>query len=290
MFFLAIVALIAVVAAAPRYPVPTPAGGRNAVHGWLILPWDQPNPQKATPITAWFVHHTPEYWTDSPHNFQLILGGTLTPLSVAENETNPIDLPYPPAANLLVDEFTFTPPPPFSLNDLLVGKIDQLLGVVYNGSFDTLYERIPIAIARMNIQQMPTAIWLNISSAIPNLPQMRYFSYPRSAKPMANGNAHFYLSHEIHSMNTNPDFDQVIHATIDIGSCICKGCTQQEMLSAIWTPGAEWEILGLANSMSNRLMGSTKQWPVRLEGVIDCQMVVLEEIHCVVGPAFAHRC
>ena len=110
------------------YPVPIPPGGRFAVHGWLILPWDQPYPKDpSTPISGWFVHHTPEFWTNSPHNFQLIIGGTLTPMSVAENQTIAIDLPYPPESNLLVNEFTFTPPPPFSLMICYLVKLTNWL-------------------------------------------------------------------------------------------------------------------------------------------------------------------
>eukprot|EP01111_Echinosteliopsis_oligospora_P015841 TRINITY_DN6397_c0_g1_i1.p1 TRINITY_DN6397_c0_g1~~TRINITY_DN6397_c0_g1_i1.p1 ORF type:complete len:151 (+),score=32.00 TRINITY_DN6397_c0_g1_i1:24-455(+) len=121
--------IISITAALGQYPVPIPSGGRMAVHGWLILPWDQVEPvnDPTTPVPAWFVHHTPEFWTDSPHNFQIILGGTLTPMSVAENTTDVIPLPYPPASDLLVDEFTFTPPPPFSLNDLLSGDIKKII-------------------------------------------------------------------------------------------------------------------------------------------------------------------
>ena len=40
----------------------------------LILPWDQETPtDPTTPIGAYFVHHTPEFWTDSPHNFQRMM-------------------------------------------------------------------------------------------------------------------------------------------------------------------------------------------------------------------------
>lgn len=112
--FLVLIILPAIIFAT-SYPVPTPAGGRNAVHGWLILPVDQPVPTNpAIPVPAYFVHHTPEFFTDSPHDFQLILYGTITPLSVAENISQVIDIPYPPTAPLVVDEFTITPPPPFS--------------------------------------------------------------------------------------------------------------------------------------------------------------------------------
>ena len=212
-------------------------------------------------------------------------------MSVAENQTFVIDLPYPPQSELLVDEFTFTPPPPFSLNDLLSGRIEQLVGVVYNGSFDTLYERVPIALATLDITEMPTAIWLNISNQIPNYEQLRYFSYPRSRSVQTSGNADFYMSHEIHSMNTNPDFDQVIHTQIDLDSCTCKSCSSvSEMFTLLSKPGIEWEIPSIKNSLSNRLMAPQKVVAALTEQMIQCNMIVLEEIHCVVGPAFANRC
>ncbi|RYY69496.1 hypothetical protein EON63_23615, partial [archaeon] len=64
------------------YPVPTPAQGRMDVHGWLILPIDLPVdklPNNSLPLVrpAWFNHHVPEFWHDSPHNFQIIFLGTI---------------------------------------------------------------------------------------------------------------------------------------------------------------------------------------------------------------------
>lgn len=50
--------LIALLGYVSAYPVPIPPGGRNAVHGWLILPKDQP--ASSINVSAWFVHHTPE--------------------------------------------------------------------------------------------------------------------------------------------------------------------------------------------------------------------------------------
>ena len=125
-----------------------------------------------------------------------------------------------------------------------------MVGVVYNGSFDTLYEREAIAIATLNIEEMPTAIWLNISMEIPNYSQIRYFSYPRSRTITKESNAHFYFSHEIHSMNTSPDFDQVVHGQVDLSTCLCKTCsTDSDMLELIWQAGAEWQIPSIQNNL-----------------------------------------
>jgi len=270
-----------------------------AVHGWLILPWEQPVPSSqhpAVPVSAWFVHHTPEFWTDSPHNFQIILQGTMTPMSTADNETFPIDIPYPPASDMLVDEFTITPPEPFSLNDLLTGKIQQLIGVVYNGSFDTPYERYAVAIATLDIQQLTTATYLNISGAISNYDQMQYLSYPRNPGfTSGESTQHFYLSHQIHSA---PDFDQVVHVTTDTQSCTCTTCGASSSLTdLISAPGAAWAIDGLPNDITDRLLPNTAtgSFSASLMGTPDgtnvaCKFEVLEQIHCVVGPGFSGNC
>jgi len=272
-----------------KYPVPLVPGGRMAVHGWLILPWEQEYPtDPTTPVNAWFSHHTPEFFTDSPHDFQIILQGNLIPMSCAENETYVIDIPYPPASEMLVDEFTITPPPPFSLNDLLLGNISKLLGVVYNGSFDTLYERIPMAIATFSITQLTTAVYLNDSSSIEEYPQLRYYSYPRSTVTTNIGNAHYYFAHQIHAV---PDYDQVIHTVINLNSC---SCSDECDLSIIHEPGAVWEVPGVNDGIESRLMpgafvGLTMN-VTNTNSIILCKASVLEEIHCVVGPAFYYRC
>eukprot|EP01119_Soliformovum_irregulare_P025463 TRINITY_DN9446_c0_g1_i1.p1 TRINITY_DN9446_c0_g1~~TRINITY_DN9446_c0_g1_i1.p1 ORF type:complete len:297 (+),score=27.42 TRINITY_DN9446_c0_g1_i1:87-977(+) len=263
------------------WPVPLPAGGRMAVHGWLILPWEQPNPKNSDPISAWMVHHTPEFWVDSPHNFQIILGATLTPV----NGTNLSLLPVPPMTNMVTNEFTFTPPPPFSLNDLLVGQLTTLYGKVFNGSFDTMYPRITIALGQLDITSMPTATYLNISSAIPNYPVMRYLSYPRNPSVSLSGKQDYYLSHEIHSA---PDFDQVVHITLDLDSC-----TQMDQSSAeaIHLPGTSWIINGLKNDISLRLKADDVISATLVSSPdVTCKGIVLEEIHCVVGPGFSDRC
>jgi hypothetical protein len=91
-------------------------GGRRDVHGWLILPFDQPKPEDpTTPLKAWFSHHVPEFWLDSPHNFQIILEGLLYPVASVEKEYFGFHLPYSPNEDNLVYEYSFTPPSPFSL-------------------------------------------------------------------------------------------------------------------------------------------------------------------------------
>jgi len=240
-------------------------------------------------VWAWFVHHTPEFWTDSPHNFQIILEGEIQPLSPSnENNIIPIGLPIPPSDQLIQNEYTITPPPPFSLNDLLSGEIKTLLGVVYNGSFDTVYEREAMSIATLTITNLTTAVWLNISSAIPSYPEMRYLSYPLSLTPSSARIQYFYFSHEIHSA---PDFDQVIQVMVDLDSCVYSGSI--ELSSSIYTPGLEWLIMGLKNDISKKLIPNDvviARTTVSDDIAIDCKIKVLEELHCVLGPGFFKRC
>eukprot|EP01132_Coremiostelium_polycephalum_P003561 gene3561-4437_t len=270
------------------YPVPIPHGGRNSVHGWLYLPLDQPVPNSNEPVYAYWSHHTPEFPFTSPHNFQIILLASITPLSTGDNITYPITMPYPPADELVLNEFTFTPPPPFSLNDLLSGSLKSLLGVMYNGSFDTSYEREAYSIATMDIIQLTTAVYLNDSSEIAPYPYQRYYSYPRipyqSLPPTDGGIHHFYMAHVIHSA---PDFDQIIHVTIDVDSC--TGGDSSNIVNEIFTPSTVWEFTGINNDVDNRISPSTS--PSSIKATLQstgstCLVQVLEEIHCVLGPNF----
>lgn len=185
-------------------------GGRYDVHGWLILPQDQPkNPSNTTApyVKAWFSHHVPEFWTNSPHNYQIILEGIMTPeTSLPGQPALPFNFPQPPMNDLVQYQYSFTPPPPFSLNDLLNGDIRQFRGVYYNGSFHSEYERIPQSVAILDILSMPTAVYLS-EFETNSFPNLRYLSYPRGDRD----SVHFYFLHEIHAQ---PDFDHIIHGTL----------------------------------------------------------------------------
>lgn len=237
-------------AVAKKYPVPTPAGGRTDVHGWLILPIDQPLPASNTtaePIDAWYSHHVPEFWTDSPHNFQIILRGSLIPTSSIEGELYPIDIPHPPADELVTYEYSFTPPSPFSLNNLLNGDIKQMHGMYYNGSFDTPYERIPQSLSTLVIKELTTAVYLAEDEA-DSYPNLRYLSYPRSTVASASG--HFYFAHEIHAQ---PDFDHIVHGVVT--GCASASAIPADVLSAVVSrPGASWEVVGTPNTLDYKLV------------------------------------
>lgn len=201
-----------VVAAAPahNYPVPIPSGGRYDVHGWLILPIDQEKPSggdKNTPLQAFFSHHVPELFHRSPHNFQIIIKGSLTPIESVSGENLGFQIPYPPVDQLLAYEYSFTPPSPFSLNDLLSESVMTYNGVFYNGSFDTPYERYATTMATLQIDELTTAVYLN-ESETEGFKHLRYLSYPRGK---FESSVDFYFAHEIRAQ---PDFDHIVHGQI----------------------------------------------------------------------------
>jgi hypothetical protein len=277
-----------------QYPVPIPPGGRMAVHGWLILPWD--TNVTSGPIQAWFSHHVPEFGIDSPHNFQIILNGLLTPLSCFNTESTPqpIPIPYPPQDELLQYEYTITPPPAFSLNDLLLERLTELKGVIYNGSFDTSYERIPLALGTLTVRQLITAVYLNESKSIPSYPDLRYLSYPRDMSPSGDTKPfqHVYFAHEIYSV---PDFDHIIHGRIDTTQCHCDTkfpllCDTKRILQEIRTPGVEWSFPTLTNDFKNRLLPPSIIRGRITSGPVLCPITVLESIHCTIGPDFSEKC
>jgi len=273
------------------YPVPTPPHGRQAVHGWLILPLDSSLPQwknTTAPVDAWLSHHVPEFYTTSPHDFQIVLRGHLTPLPHAGDVALPLQLPYPPHHELIEYEYTFTPPPPFSLNSLLNGQLTKLQGVVYNGSFDTTYERIPTGLAQMEILELTTARYLNYSSAVQPFPHQTYYSYPRS--PVWNNQPvqHLYMAHFIHDA---PDFDQFVHVTLDLTTCTPPA----DPANSAWvsTPGQVWTF-DRPNTVDFRLLPSLGTLPATTvhadQSQTTCSVTILEEIHCMVGPGFSERC
>lgn len=277
-----------------QYPVPIPPGGRMAVHGWLILPWE--TNVTDGPIQGWFSHHVPEFWTDSPHNFQIILNGLLSPISCfnTEPKPEPIPIPLPPRDNLIQHEYTITPPPAFSLNDLLAGNLTELKGSVYNGSFDTSYERIPLALATLTVRELTTAVYLNESKDIPNYSDLRYLSYPRDMSPssLTKQFQHIYFAHEIHSV---PDFDHIFQGLVDTSQCHCdvnsaELCNTERILRDIRTPGAEWSFAPLTNDLKNRLLPPLVIRGRITNGPVLCPVTVLESLHCMIGPGFDKNC
>lgn len=237
------------------------------------------------------VHHTPEYYDgdettrvlqpeEFPHDWQLIFLGTLSPVAV-DGSGPAAPLTIPTDTPLLGAEYTMTPPPNFSLNSLLNGELGWLLGSVYNGSFDTPYERIPIAIGNVSVLSLTTTQWLNASAALTPTANLQYLSYPRQPNAPAGTAPLLYMAHQI---TAQPDFDQVIQVEL-------SQCTGD--VSAGLVPGVAWVFPGTSNTMNTRLMPGGAPWKVALAAgstPLTCQATVLEEIHCVAGPDFGNPC
>lgn len=295
MLWLFVLSVLAVAIASQReYPVPIPAGGRFDVHGWLILPFEQPSPAAASdPISAWFSHHVPEFWTDSPHNWQIIFRGTIVPTACIHDDVYPLNLPLPSEANnLLKFEYSFTPPSPFSLNDLLSSDIRKMSGVYYNGSFDTPYQRIPESLSQVHVHELTTATYIN-ETASDAFKSLRYLSYPRGGLE----SNHFYLAHEI---KVQPDFDHIVHVTFD--SCANSENVDQMVQKVIHIPGISWEFDGVENVLESKLKANQVLTARLVKSVvaeqeherdvrgITCTVTVLESLHCMIGPGFMENC
>mmetsp|Transcript_7610 Transcript_7610/g.8057 ORF Transcript_7610/g.8057 Transcript_7610/m.8057 type:complete len:289 (+) Transcript_7610:63-929(+) len=266
---------------------PLTKGGRRDVHGWLILPHDQNKPKDpSSPLRAWFSHHVPEFWIDSPHNFQIILEGLLYPVASIENEYFGFNMPYPPIEDNLVFEYSFTPPSPFSLNDLLLGEIKVLNGVFYNGSFDTPYQRIPDTLARLEVLNLTTVTYL-YEYETESFENLQYLSYPRGVTAPSN---HYYLAHEI---KAQPDYDHVVHGVFS--ECKVNGKSIEDLSKYVPT-GASWKVPNRGNKLEDRLVAGeivkTQYVPTTTSNneQIECLFTVQEGIHCMIGPGFMENC
>ena len=255
-----------------EYPVPTPANERYDVHGWLILPTEQNNP-KSNQVEAYFSHHVPEFYISSPHNFHIMLKGYLEPISPTNNINDIVsfNIPLPPTNWLNGYTYSFTPPTAFSLNNLLNGDITSFNGVYYNGTFDALYPREPLSIAKLNIEQIITANYLNETNT-DMYSNLQYLIYPISS----NSN-HYYLSHDIH---TNPDFYHTVEGTIDCSDKLVN-------LKA----GMKISIPNILNIVTNRLKINDLYDSIILNNQFSkCQLTIIQDIHCKVGPGFMTSC
>lgn len=285
--FLCLISSHFAAAARNEYPVPIPSGGRYDVHGWLILPIDQERPQenKNTPLVGYFSHHVPELYHHSPHNFQIIVKGSLTPIESVKGENLGFQIPYPPADSLLTYEYSFTPPSPFSLNDLLSESVMTYNGVFYNGSFDTPYERYATTMATFQITDLTTAVYLN-ESETEGFEHLRYLSYPRGS---VGTSVDFYFAHEIRAQ---PDFDHIVH--VQILDCSMNGGAA-DLPSWAYTEGASWEFLDFANDLSHKLVAgqvskATFASSQDTQDTLVCKVEVLESLHCMIGPGFMDNC
>ncbi len=275
----------------PNYYVPSSiesnltTGGRMSVHGWLMLPWDRPASTPASvPVSAWLYHHTPEFFTESPHDFLLLISAELT---LANTSVVPT-LPLPPTSLLLGTEYVFTPPQ-FSLDELILSST-MPAGVLSNGSFDTP-QRYPLSAGKMHISSEPemrTVHYLNQSTPCTYANPV-YLSYPRAVPLQAASAAeplHLYLLHLVYA---SPDYDQALHIRVDPSSC--SSAVSPAVLHAM---GATWTFPSLGPGVLQRAVPSPEAQPVllMLEGgqQVKCSALVLEEIHCVTIPDSFAKC
>ncbi|MDP2439181.1 MAG: hypothetical protein Q8P67_25820 [archaeon] len=262
--------------------------GRVSVHGWMWLPWDRPSGALPTdPLLGWFYHHTPEFFTDSPHNFEIMLSAALTLKNSSVTDT----LPFPPKTQLVGTEYVFTPPQ-FSLDQLITSQLTSFQGPFTNGSFDTT-QRYTLSQGQLDVYRLATVHYLSAfaTAAYDALP---YLSFPRdpagglrSSSPL-----HFYF---LHLLEVSPDFDQIIHVTLDPASCsFVPGDIPSDLLRV----GATFSVVGSSNSVYSRLTAVNSNVTVQLmtENTqssavhTKCTIQVLEEIHCVTVPDSFTNC
>lgn len=144
-------------------------------------------------------------------------------------------IPYPPADQLLTYEYSFTPPSPFSLNDLLSESVMTYNGVFYNGSFDTPYERYATTMATLQIDELTTATYLN-ESETNGFEHLRYLSYPRGS--YQSHSMDFYFAHEI---RVQPDFDHIVH--LQVLDCVsARGEHAVEVPAAAYVEGKRADV------------------------------------------------
>lgn len=262
---------------------PPLASGRVDVHGWLWLPWVTAAPTPNT-LKGYFYHHTPEFWTDSPHDFEIMVAGEL----ILDKPVS--GLPFPPASALVGTEYVFTPPA-FSLDQFITGKVANYYGRFTNGSFDT-HQRYLLSNGHLVVTEMITVHYLQ-QNATAGYSKLPYLSYPRDISGNQNeGDNHFYF---LHLLEQSPDFDQIIHVTLDPATCVWQGGDSFEDLAS---PGATFVVPSIQNDVLHRLAPS-KGSKISVELMTSatrgsthttCLIEVVEEIHCVVVPNSFDNC
>uniref|UniRef100_A0A0G4GJ84 Uncharacterized protein n=1 Tax=Chromera velia CCMP2878 TaxID=1169474 RepID=A0A0G4GJ84_9ALVE len=311
---------------------PPVANGRDDVHGWLWLPWDvsedtaASSPEGVSTLHGWLYHHTPEFWTDSPHDFEMMVKGRI------ELDSPVPGLPLPPAVAQLGTEYTFTPPS-FPLDEMISGERTVYEGKFTNGSFDT-EQRYLLSNGTMFVEERTLVHYLYEISNRP-FPHQAYLGFPRTILPpqqqqqvgkktsvsnlrgwwgspaVRSASAesssrvvsveeqkegllvHLYLLHKLWSMD---DFDQIVHVSVNTSTCTWM---EGESVETLLSPGATL-VTGLKNEVSSRLhpLNGVQQTvslvtgknPLSSGRLSTCTATVLEENHCVVMPDSFANC
>ena len=266
----------------PRNLWPPLAHGRRSVHGWLLLPTEPPsgNPLE---LAGYFVHHTPEFFLASPHNFEVLVKGTLTLNQSVHG------LPLPP--QLVGTEYVLSPPA-FSLDELLTGQLTTIVGAFSNGSFDTP-QRYVIAEGSLAFD-IVTARYLS-ANATRRFDFLAYMSFPVNSQFSARSSKALDL-YMMHVLQASPDFDQVLRVAVDLAACRFRnGDSWRDAIE----PSATWVVERSNNTVWTRLRAGDRVdlalMTARAKNVTanasSCRGVgVLEEIHCVVVPDSFTNC
>lgn len=261
--------------------------GRVDVHGWLWLPWDTPtHGVQAKTLKGYFYHHTPEFWTNSPHDFEIMAAAELFLDNAVEG------LPIPPKSQLVGTEYVFTPPA-FSLDLFITGKVPNYYGKFTNGSFDT-HQRYLLSNGHLTVTELITVKYLE-QNATAGYSELPYYSYPRNptvaTTSLEGTEVHLYF---LHLLEQSPDFDQIVHVTVDPSSCNWRG---GDSFTDLVAPGATFVVPNSNNNVYERLSASTAPLVVNLmtdatrnSEHTQCSMIVVEEIHCVVVPNSFDNC
>jgi len=264
---------------------PPLGSGRVDVHGWLWLPTEQTSgPPDPKVLTGWFYHHTPEFWTTSPHDFEIMVKG-----QVVLDDDVP-NLPVPPKVDVVGTEYVFTPPS-FSLDQLITSTVLNYRGRFTNGSFDTP-QRYVLGNGTLTVSDLVTVHYLSqdATSAYTLSP---YFSYPRKIGDTTSAVKHLYFLHLEEKM---PDFDQIIHVTLDPTTCTYAA---GDTISDVIAPGANFVFPNYPNDVKRRVgpwnsgnLDVTLYTERTKNGNehTTCKVHVLEENHCVVVPDSFANC
>ena len=255
-------------------------------HGWQLLPIDRDeSTSKDAVIEGYFYHHTPEFWHESPHDFELMAFGKLHLANSSFFST----FPFPPSSANLGTEYVFTPPA-FSLDEFILGTLpyEAMDGKFTNGSFDT-DQRYLLSEGHLEIVDIPTVKYLNQTNTV-GYKELPYLSYPRNIgedQSTLNGENHIYLLHYLEAM---PEFDQIVHGII-------RGCQYRgtDSVKDVLIAGATFVFPGIANDINSRLSPLNSVVIAELQTKNDnpptiCKIEIVEELHCVKVPDSFEKC
>lgn len=247
-----------------------PPNGRHSGHGFFILPMDR--------LGYVWITHKPAF--ESPHDYQLVFLAYLT------NST--IDpLPFPTNVTRLNNKWSLMSES-MSLNNLINGNLTTFRSELYVGDFEqsgTFLGNVTVNI----IHPLLTVVQLNESEIEP-YQTLRYTSYLLTNSTLTNEQViHFYFLHQI---RVQPDFDTVVHVTINPANCTTD-IDRNQLNDLLEQSGNQWAFHGIENDAADRLTRATVGVRAQLLGDVystSCPVHIVEEIQCTIGPDFSEDC